>query len=54
MIILELLLFLITMQAIAYFGRTEGLTSRAKLLLKSLVGGRQKGNKHGGEGGIAG
>lgn len=44
MIILELLLFLITMQATAYFGRTDSVTSRTKFLLKRLVGGLQRGN----------
>lgn len=47
MIILELLLFLITMQAIAYFGRTNSLTSSVKFLLKCLGGGLQRGNVEG-------
>lgn len=47
MIILELLLFLITMQAIAYFGRTNSLTSSEKFLLKCLGGGPQRGNVEG-------
>lgn len=44
MIILELLLFLIAMQATAYFGRTDSVTSSIKFLLKRLVGGLQRGN----------
>lgn len=44
MIILELLLFLITMQATAYFGRTDSVTFGIKFLLKRLVGGLQRGN----------
>ena len=35
MIILELLLFLITMQATAYFGRTDSVTSSIKIIFET-------------------
>lgn len=43
--ILELVAFLMTVQVIAYCGRTEGSTSGVKLLLKSLVGTSTEGRE---------